>query len=467
MRATCLALLAAALATTACGKGAAGPWNTYPGLAGHAGYFQLVGTPHDPSAPGTIVTCAGCHPATTPSGSPGSFADYDCTTCHGLPTQDYGSAGKGQAGLTAFHAGVSGFQWLSSACYGCHKSGLGVPADHSTRYFPIGTVSHPAVCASCHTVPASPGDPQATTLANLACATCHRARAAPSDLATLHAKVSTADLQPATATSARCLLCHADDATQSVAAHQQKFPIALNSGTHGTACLECHTAQRGDKVYPAADFTAYDCLACHTNAGPSGNVLATTDAQHTGLTGYAYASGSCYGCHPDGTGAPANHTPNFFPIGAGTAHATVSCTQCHTNLASPNNPANFACATCHSSPTGPTPTLITDHTTNTSNTRVKVPASELSTTDSTTCLRCHADSQVSLTSSHPSGATGDPPHQGAVCLQCHDVYRTDKPYGIDFATDPSAAAKCGPVLSSCSVKKGCYECHNSSPPRGN
>jgi hypothetical protein len=290
------------------------------------------------------------------------------------------------------------------------------------------------------------------------------------------------DLQPATATSARCLLCHADGATQSVAAHQQKFPVAPNSGTHGTVCLECHTAQRGDKVYPAADFTAYNCLACHTNAGPSGNVLASTDAQHAGLTGYAYASGSCYGCHPDGTGAPANHTPNFFPIGAGTAHATVACTQCHTNLASPNNPANFACATCHTSPGGPTPSLVANHVTNTSNTRLTVPALDLCGSspcpatlgDATTCLRCHADSQVDLTSSHPSGVTGDPPHHGARCLMCHDGYRSNKPYGADFASNPSnSQTNCNGTgaggTGTCRVRKGCYTagCHSSAPPMGN
>lgn len=431
------------------------PWNTYPGVAGHSKYLLLSGTPHDPTAPGSTVTCAACH-----TGS--SFTQFDCTTCHGAQTP------TAQADLTAFHtsAGVTGFEWSSPACYRCHPNGLGVPADHSTRFFPIGTTSHPAVCSSCHTVPASPTDPQATTLANLACATCHRGQAAPTDLATLHAQVSAAAFDASTATSADCLNCHADDLVQSVTGHQAKFPVVKGSGSHDTVCLQCHTQSRTDKPYPAADFTAYDCLACHTNSAADTSLLNNTDAQHVGLTGYVYASANCYGCHPDGTGAPANHSTALFPIGTGSAHAAVSCTQCHTDLTNPTNPANFACATCHTSATGPTPDLIANHTSNTSKPTVTVPASELSTTDARTCLRCHADSQVDLTSSHPSGKTGDPPHQGAVCLQCHDVYRTDKTFGIDFASDPAAPSKCGPNPAACTVKQGCYECHPASPPQG-
>jgi len=440
------------LLLAACGRGKSqAPWNTDPGVAGHSRFFLLSGTPHDPAAPGSTVTCGSCH-----TGS--SFTQFDCLSCHG-------TQGLGQTALTAFHvnAGVTGFEWTSAACYRCHPDGLGVPTDHSTRFFPIGTASHPAVCSSCHTVPASPTDPTATTVANLACATCHRAQAAPNDLATLHARVSAAAFDPATATSADCLACHADDAVQSVAAHQARFPIAKGSGSHDTVCLTCHTQHRADKPYAAADFTAYDCLACHTNTAADTSLLTNTDAQHVGLTGYAYASASCYGCHPDGTGAPANHSTAFFPIGAGSAHATVTCTQCHTNLSSPTNPANFACATCHVSLT---PTLITDHTVNTSKPTVTVDAGEISATDSTTCLRCHADSQVDKTSSHPSGTTGDPPHQRAVCLQCHDVYRSDKTFGIDFGSDPAATAKCGPNPAACTVKLGCYECHPAAPPQG-
>lgn len=429
------------LLLAACGRGkSSAPWVTDPGVAGHAQYLLLSGTPHDPSAPGSTVTCASCHTGA-------SFKEFDCLGCHG-------SQGLGQTALTAFHvnAGVTGFAWASAACYHCHPDGLGVPADHSTRFFPIGTASHPAVCSSCHTAPASPTDPTATTVANLACASCHRAQAAPGDLATLHAQVSAVAFDPATATSADCLACHADDAVQSVTAHQAKFPIAKGSGSHDTACLTCHTQSRADKPYAAADFTAFDCLACHTNTAASTSLLVNTDAQHVGVTGYVYASASCYGCHPDGTGAPANHSTAFFPIGAGSAHAAVSCTQCHTDPANRQDATKLGCAAsaCHAAipgfSNGHAPVggvaILTVHTSQTAST-------ELSLTGAN-CVMCHGDSQVDPVASHPAGDSGfgKVPHQGAGCVTCHSAARTDKPFAADFSTTP-----------------GCVVCHPGGIPQ--
>jgi len=85
-----------------------------------------------------------------------------------------------------------------------------------------------------------------------------------------------------------------------------------------------------------------------------------------------------------------------------------------------------------------------------------VSITEISTADSATCLRCHADSQVIAT--HRRTQDGDPPHEDARCLQCHDVARADKPFGIDFASAPALASK----LAS---RRGCYHCHDSAPPR--
>jgi hypothetical protein len=158
---------------------------------------------------------------------------------------------------------------------------------------------------------------------------------------------------------------------------------------------------------------------------------------------------TCNLCHSSACPqAPANH-PSYFPIDPASAHATVGCTQCHTDLGNPTVATNFACGTCHLARDS---ALVTKHTTTTSNTSIRVPASEMNTSDSSTCLRCHADSQVNLTSAHPTGQQGDPSHHSAACLTCHDLLRTDKVFGADFGTT-------GPLLAGCAVH-GCANCHH-------
>ena len=174
------------------------------------------------------------------------------------------------------------------------------------------------------------------------------------------------------------------------ASHESFFPIA--TGPHSQAdCNSCHGT--------FDTFKMFTCTTCHTQP--------QIDQAHQSVTGYASDGPSCVGCHPKGTGAPANHTPNFFPIGAGSAHAAVACTQCHLKLSTPNDPTAFGCYACHSAlPTGwphPDPvsnvTILTIHTGQTASTPVDL-------TNPASCLRCHADSQVNTVASHPSGGDG-------------------------------------------------------------
>jgi hypothetical protein len=198
----------------------------------------------------------------------------------------------------------------------------------------------------------------------------------------------------------------------------------------------------------AADFTAVDCLGCHTNPG--------TDQSHTSVTGYVYATASCLQCHPTGSAAPANHSPAFFPIGTGTAHDGVTCQQCHTDLAHPNDPANFACASCHAGLVG----FSTAHTVSGYGILVQVTACNAGTPvitaftpTSVDCLKCHADSQVDRVASHPGGDSGfgTGNHRRAGCYTCHQTARTDKPFGLDFTQSGSS----GSSTSSCAI------CHAS------
>lgn len=416
-------LLLTVLAAACGGDGSSGSWLTYPGPDGHARWFPLVGTAHDVTAAGTTLTCEGCHT------DPNTFATPQCTTaCHA------------QAATDPVHAAVSGYAYATPECRRCHPDGsIAAPPDHDTRFFPRGTgTPHAAIsCRRCHTNLQAPNDP-----ASFACATCHATRPGSSTAHAAVAGVSGATQSP------DCLRCHGDSQVDAVSAHQPRFPIQRGSATHDTACLQCHTSLRADKPF-AADFSRFECTGCHERT--------PTDSSHAGVSGYVYASPSCYECHPSGAGgAPADHDTRFFPGAfAGSAHhdAGVTCAQCHTDLAHPTDPTRFACGTCHLQRDA---SLVTKHTSPTS-AALRVTTSEISTANSATCLRCHADSQVTTT--HPRFGDGTPPHEGARCLQCHDVYRTDKPFGIDFGSDPRLASKLG-------ARQGCYSCHRTAPPRG-
>jgi hypothetical protein len=231
------------------------------------------------------------------------------------------------------------------------------------------------------------------------------------------------------------------------ASHDAFFPIA--SGVHAQAdCNVCHGA--------FDTFKMFDCLTCH-NQYPT-LTQASLDPAHAGLAGYAYTSAACYGCHPRGIGgAPANHTPNFFPIGAGTAHVAVGCSQCHLNLSTPNDPTAFGCYACHSTlSTGwPHPdtvsgvAILTVHTSRSASTKINL------TNNPASCLRCHADSQVDTVASHPRGENalgGNSNHTGAGCLTCHSAMRTDKPFGANFGTTPAVGSG-----------TGCGTCHATNP----
>jgi hypothetical protein len=372
-----------------------------PTRDGHARFFPI-----STSAPPAHAnaTCNDCH------GGFSSFTQFTCLNCHDPTT----TAGQ--------HPGVPGYNYDSNSCYACHADGTASFPGHDA-IFPVsaGTPHAGISCATCHTVP---GD---HTAANQACANCHTQAAT----APLHGNVGGYAW-----TTAACLQCHADGQVNLVANHAP-FVITSPAAHFQASCLVCHPGMRTDKAW-GVDFASNDCLACHAQT--------TTATIHTSVTGYAYATASCLGCHPKGTtDAPATH-PALFPIDAASKHAGVFCYQCHTDFTAPTNTANFACATCHTSLDA---AISTKHTTAT------IPVTEYAANPAA-CLRCHADSQVDLTSAHPKGTEGDPPHHGGTCLICHNMYRTDKPFGADFATNPAS----WPPGSG----NGCMHCHTTGVP---
>lgn len=414
---TLAATLAGALAAlSACGpagKDKDANWLTVPTPASHASYYPIAGTPHDPTAPGAVISCSSCHSGAT-------FTTFVCVGCHTPAETD------------PIHLpGIPGYASppTSQDCFACHKDGAATMAPEAhAQFFPIGTTSHPASCVSCHAAGASKGD-----LSALACATCHETRPG---FGTAHAAV---DGYPQSPTGADCLACHDGSLVHRIADHQARFPIAAGSATHDTACLDCHTGPRADKAW-AADFGAFACVACHTSP--------ETDATHTGITGYAHQSSACYQCHPQGTAASVDHA-RFFPVGTGTAHDGVACAQCHTDPARRQDPATLACASCHQTQAG----FGTAHTV-TGHAILVVHTSQNASTPvaltSPNCLRCHADGQVDLVSAHPAGdqGFGQGDHRRAGCVTCHTAMRTGtKSFGAswDSAT-------------------GCTTCHRNGIP---
>ena len=70
------------------------------------------------------------------------------------------------------------------------------------------------------------------------------------------------------------------------------------------------------------------------------------DASHQGITGYAYDSAQCYGCHPTGeVGDFTEHDALYFPIYSGKHRDKWDdCSICHTD---PSDWSVFSCIECH------------------------------------------------------------------------------------------------------------------------
>jgi ribosomal protein L40E len=196
------------------------------------------------------------------------------------------------------------------------------------------------------------------------------------------------------------------------------FPV--NAGTpHATAqCDDCHGA--------FDTFRQFDCVGCHDGSHADEPTVASW---HTDVPDFAFTSAACYGCHADGRGAFANHGA-FFPIDAGTKHATAGCSSCHLDRA---NRLLLGCAGCHGHAQA---TAAAQH--------ALVRGYQF---DSALCVRCHADGQVDRIAAHQpfliaSGARHAAPDAGE-CLRCHahdpgpagerdPAMRADKPWAADF-----------------------------------
>ncbi|MGZ6125007.1 MAG: cytochrome c3 family protein [Myxococcales bacterium] len=215
-----------------------------------------------------------------------------------------------------------------------------------------------------------------------------------------------------------------------LAKHDSFFVV---TGSHKTlSCDQCH-----DPAAPgfALAEQGVSCTGCHTDA-------ATTPA-HGGVAGYTWSTGTCIGCHKDGSGGlPANHNTDFFPV-TGTKHASLGCADCH---GATKQIADITCTPCHAQAP-----MATAHS--------AIPATKAGSRDRVTyvnyqwasayCLKCHANGQVDRIASHPRfdhGLTGS--GHAPFCLTCHTASAPPggKAWAVSFGT------------------YSCLACHTSNNP---
>ncbi len=268
----------------------------------HEAIFGIYSGPHA----GVWRDCASCHTSSA------DYKVYSCTVCHA------------QARTDPAHQGITGYSYVSSACFMCHPNGQkGQFAQHDAL-FPIFTGTHAGkwtACSDCHTDP--------STAATFTCTTsaCHpQATTDPG-----HAGV------PGYAfVSAQCLTCHPTGQVANFTQHDALY-FPIYSGTHAgtwTGCIACHTSLSTPSVFT--------CMSsgCHAQAA--------TDPIHAGIPGYSYTASQCLSCHP--TGQPASFTQHdalYFKIYSG-RHLGLwtACSQCHPTA---GTPSVFTCMSgnCH------------------------------------------------------------------------------------------------------------------------
>jgi hypothetical protein len=328
----------------------------------------------------------------------GAHALSDCNTCHGefdtFKQFNCVACHEHSQELTdPVHVRVADYAWTGTACYDCHPDGAATAVDH-TQFFPIGqgTTHDGITCATCHLDPAN--------RKNVDCISCHTHTAAQTD--PIHNGI------PGYAhTSPKCLECHPKGQVNGI--DHTFFPIGTGTVHTGLSCASCHPDRAHRK--------ATDCTSCHTHAA------AETNAIHASIPNYAYTSPKCLECHPQSTIPGIDHTA-FFPTQLGATHGGISCRQCHPDRA---NRQVLDCLTCHTATsTDPRHTTVGGYARN-----------------SSTCVRCHAESQVNLVSAHlPFSIRLGTKHYRTSCLTCHPVSRTDKPWAQDFT--PFDCLSCHP-----------------------
>ncbi|MFQ5638095.1 MAG: hypothetical protein ACE5IR_08900, partial [bacterium] len=258
----------------------------------------------------SLVDCQNCHP----NQQQGDFAllTTECISCH---QQEYLATENPNHVANSF----------SPSCQECHNLNDWQPAlfPNHDAFFPIFTGEHDGAwndCSDCHTNPAS--------LSDFSCLTCHKHRQSKMDEE--HRGISGYDYE-----SNACFSCHPTGSEAGISKNHDADFFAIFSGAHQSAwqeCAECH-------ISPST-FKVVSCIDCHSHE------VSKTDAEHSGINGYTYATENCLVCHPTGEkGEFRDHDNLFFPIFSGEhAGKWQECLTCHPN---PSDRKEFTCIGCH------------------------------------------------------------------------------------------------------------------------
>jgi hypothetical protein len=241
------------------------------------------------------TTCTSCHTPTTWSGATidhgavsggfdllGVHANLACTSCHVpgsyvplfSPADESDCIACHQSDYDAQHAG-SGYP---TTCLSCHDGTVwtGATFDHSVAsggYDLLGPHTT-LICTDCHD--ATTGQPLFSPVDESDCIACHQ-----SDYDRQHVGSG----YPTT-----CLSCHDGTVWTGASFNHDADFFPILSGKHDgewQSCTTCHTQ--------SANFAEFTCFNCHKH---NQNDM---DDKHSGMTGYAYDSATCLGCHPDGS----------------------------------------------------------------------------------------------------------------------------------------------------------------------
>jgi len=252
--------------------------------------------------------CAICHV------NPQRRSDVSCFACHG------------QGGIDNIHAGITGYNYDSSACIGCHPSGDKSDArfpEHDNLHFPIYSGNHANMwseCAICHVNPQRRSD--------VSCFACH----GQGGIDSIHAGIMGYRYE-----NGACIGCHPNgEKSDAMFPQHDDLHFPIYSHTHKArwdGCARCHP--------DPTNRQNFSCFGCHIHNQTD------VEANHKGRRGFVYDSRKCLICHPLGEKEPFTaHDVLYFPIFSG-RHKFVWLNDCNICHADPDERALFFCTNCH------------------------------------------------------------------------------------------------------------------------
>jgi len=451
---------------------------------------------------GTPATCYGCHAGDyTSSNNPPHVQlglPHDCSTCHSTTNwlnAKFDHALYANYPLTGAHATLTCAQCHTSnnyvntptACYSCHQ------ADFTGTTNPNHVASgFPTDCSLCHTTTAwSPSTFNHASVfaltgahASLTCAQCHTNNnytTLPTNCFGCHQSDWNGTNNPNHAAAAfpnTCDTCHNTTNWTNVNFNHALYANYPLTGAHATlTCVQCHT----NNNYANTSTACYSCHQADFNG--------TTNPNHVS----SEFPTDCSLCHTTSAWSPStfNHASVFALTGA---HATLACSQCHTNNNYTTLPTNcFGCHQAdwngtanpnHAAASFPTTCETCHSTTNWTNVNfnhalyANYPLTGAHAT--LTCTQCHTNNNYTNTptacySCHQTDFTGttNPNHVASGfptdCSICHSTTawspssfnHNNTAFPLTGAHTTLACTQCHTNNNYTTLPTTCYGCHQS------